>query len=159
MAPWGKLPFTQDWVFAIKTWWNMHISGLSGKSWKHPWNKWTLFMWAMSLTVSWASVESALCLQRSLNFQQFLSNAATMGIPFLGKDLKKHPSKNSMQVSTNTSGTGNKELFPCYRPKRPRVGYRLTHTSVKREWTCWERTKGHSALFERVKEKIIWHEK
>lgn len=90
MAPWGKLPFTQDWVFAIKTWWNMHISGLSGKSWKHPWNKWTLFMWAMSLAVSWASVESALCLQRSLNFQQFLSKCSNNGNPLPREGFKKN---------------------------------------------------------------------
>lgn len=62
-------------------------------------------------------------------------------------------------MSSNTSGTGNKELFPCYRPKRPCVGCRLTHTSVKWERTCWVRTKGHSALIECAQEKIIWHEK
>lgn len=89
IVPCGELPFTPDWVFAIETWLNMYISGLPGRSWKHPRNKWTLCMWAMSLAVSWASVESPLCFQRSLNFQQFLSKCSNSGTPLSREGFKK----------------------------------------------------------------------
>lgn len=45
------------------------------------------------LAVSWVSVECPLCLQRSLNFQQFLSKYSKVGIPFLGKGFKNNPSE------------------------------------------------------------------
>lgn len=50
-------------------------------------------MWAMSLAVSWASVESPLCLQRSLNFQQYLSKCSNNGNPLFMEGFKKRSLK------------------------------------------------------------------